>query len=93
MGYETSYYLEVAADNAEDIIEDAEKTFDCDLRGDVAKWYDYEEDMVNFSKKYPGILFTLRGNGEKWDDIWIAYFLDGKSQVEHAKITFKECIL
>jgi hypothetical protein len=57
------------------------------------KWYDWEKDMCLFSASFPEVLFTLEGSGEEKDDIWIAYFRAGKSQICKAKITFDECTL
>lgn len=43
-----------------------------------AKWYDWEEDMLLLSKRFPEIMFTLGGIGEEFGDIWEAYFYDGR---------------
>lgn len=40
-------------------------------------WYDYEDDMIKFSKENPGILFQLNGIGEGEGDYWVTYFLNG----------------
>ena len=55
-----------------------------------AKWYSFEQDMKEISSLFPDILFTVEGNGDEQDDIWIAYFKYGKMQMEQAKITFGE---
>lgn len=52
------------------------------------KWYEHEKDMREFSLKFPGILFTLHGEGEEAGDVWNKYFRDGKFQVARAVITF-----
>lgn len=57
------------------------------------RWYDWEKDMKEISKTFPNYRFTLDGNGEDNDDIWRAYFINGKSQVCKAKITFAPCTL
>lgn len=57
--------------------------------GEEAKWYDHEEHMRAFSKRWPGILFTLEGEGEDNEDIWKKYFLNGKCQVAKAVITME----
>lgn len=54
------------------------------------KWYSYENDMKELSKKFPNILFTLSGKGEESFDIWRRYYLNGKFQHCPAKITFDE---
>ena len=50
-----------------------------------AKWYDWEGDMIDISKMFPGVLFTLYGNGDDMEDYWIAYAKDGKSYSERAE--------
>ena len=56
------------------------------LFDDSIKWYDHEKHMLEYSKRYPTVLFTLSGEGEEAVDIWIKYFQNGKSQIEQAKI-------
>ena len=53
-----------------------------------AKWYNYEDDMKMLSLKFPTIVFILEGDGEENDDMWVAYFMNGKVQHEKAKITY-----
>lgn len=62
-----------------------------DKRGNCnepCKWYEHDDEMKAFSKKYPQYLFTLKGDGEEAGDMWVKYFLDGKVQTAEAKITF-----
>ena len=54
------------------------------------KWYDNILDMVEYSKKHPDILFTLHGKGEENDDIWKAYFKNGKYRKEKAGVQIAE---
>ena len=54
------------------------------------KWYEFDKDMKEFSKKYPTILFTLKGEGEESGDLWIRYFKNGKVQVANARIVYPE---
>lgn len=54
------------------------------------KWYDSNEELAEFSKKYPEWLFILSGEGEESGDIWKNYYLNGKVQKAVAKITFDE---
>lgn len=51
-----------------------------------ATWYEAKEDIKEFSKKYPDWLFTLSVEGTDNDDIWISYSVNGKQQIETAKI-------
>jgi hypothetical protein len=53
-----------------------------------ANWYGHEIDLAALSLRFPGVLFTLRGEGEEAGDIWYKYFLDGKVQVCRAIVTF-----
>lgn len=33
------------------------------------KWYENTEDMLALSKRFPGVIFTLTGNGENEGDL------------------------
>lgn len=55
-----------------------------------AKWYDWEEDMCLLSKRFPELLFCLHGEGEGSDDLWDAYFFEGKCQHCPAVITYED---
>lgn len=52
------------------------------------KWYDHEEDLKTLSKKYPGTVFILDGEGEEYPDIWRKTFFRGKMHVAKASIEF-----
>lgn len=54
------------------------------------KWYDHQIDMVEMSKKFHGVLFTLSGEGEESGDVWKEYYKDGLVQVARAKIVIDE---
>lgn len=60
-----------------------------DCFGEEIKWYDMEESMINYSKKYPNIVFCIEGEGEESGDNWRHYFKNGKSQKVKAKITYE----
>ena len=55
-----------------------------------AKWYDWEKDMILLSKRFPGVLFCLHGEGDSSDDMWNAYFFEGGFQFCPAVITYDE---
>lgn len=97
MGYYTYYRLEVyGKSNVYDIIHELRKwseganyAFDAD--GDTlenCKWYDYNEEMVEFSKKYPEVLFVIFGEGEESSNIWRTFYLNGKYEKQPAKIVY-----
>ena len=50
------------------------------------KWYEWEEEMAEFSRKWPNILFHLSGRGDNEDDWWTATFLNGKVHYRRAEI-------
>lgn len=54
------------------------------------KWYEHDEVMRNFSRKYPDILFLLEGVGEESEDIWKKYYKNGKCQIANVKFVFDE---
>ena len=56
--------------------------------GEPIKWYEHEDEMKAFSKRFPYVVFTLRGEGEEAGDIWVKYFKNGKMQKVEAKIVF-----
>lgn len=55
-----------------------------------AKWYDWEDDMLLLSSKFPEVLFTLNGEGDGSEDLWIAYFRAGYEQYCPAQIIYPE---
>lgn len=54
------------------------------------KWYEYEADMIEFSKLYPDYIFIIEGDGEETDDRWRAYFKDGKSRRDEMIMRFPD---
>ena len=87
MGYETYFELTVEKGHEELIVElrkdNEEATWALEEDGfgtEPCRWYDYEEDLIEFSKKHPEVLFTLYGNGEESEDIWYSYYKNGKMQ-------------
>ena len=98
MGYYTRFELSAApvpslrspGDAVTDFVKGSEEAAHCLLNdgaaNDSGKWYEHEEELLEFSKKYPHLIFTLRGEGEEAGDIWAKYFNDGKVQVEKASV-------
>jgi len=92
MGYRTTYCLvNLKKEDRQQIVawiskrQVAHPDF-CYALGSEGKWYEYKDDMLEVSRAFPGILITLHGQGEEWDDIWQQYFLNGKTYQETAKI-------
>lgn len=52
---------------------------------ELAKWYEHEEDLRKFSKRFPLYLFVLSGQGEISADVWKKYFVNGKVQITKSK--------
>lgn len=51
-----------------------------------AKWYEYGNDMLLLSSKFPNVLFDLQGRGESSDDFWRRYYMNGKYQDANSRI-------
>lgn len=105
MGYYTKFELNVIAKNRE--ARDQMDTLHVDagatiidylsvadlLEGnaDATKWYSWEKDMQEFSKKYPLLIFQLDGVGQEGEfDIWRAFFKNGKSFTQEAELKFEK---
>ncbi|WP_339273795.1 hypothetical protein MKY59_21615 [Paenibacillus sp. FSL W8-0426] len=92
MGYYTDYKLSFTPKSAEikSAIEDDENlAFAVGEQSDSCKWYEHEEDMRAFSKRFPDVLFELTGEGEESGDLWRKYFKNGKMQNCSAIITYE----
>lgn len=50
-------------------------------------WFGYDGDMLEISRKFPQVLFSLHGEGESSDDIWESHYLGGKTYTQPAIIT------
>ena len=99
MGYYTRYQIDVAREtgewidavyihgSAEDVIAEqvGYNPFD-----DNCKWYDHDDDMLEMSRKFEGVLFKLSGEGEEAGDLWRAYYLNGKIQECKGVITYED---
>ena len=44
------------------------------------KWYNFEDDMREYSKQYPEIIFQVLCEGEDFGDYRTCYFQNGKMQ-------------
>lgn len=54
------------------------------------KWYDWEKDLKEISKRYPYLMIEVEGVGEEFPDIWKARVRNGKSEIMKAEIVFPE---
>lgn len=106
MGYYTNYQLIVIDLNKDStyetyielILREEFEFLDTDLDAIGIKWYDHERELTEFSNNYPNVLFTLTGIGEEHyftatsltADIWIKYFLNGKSYTDKLEYKFPE---
>ena len=50
------------------------------------KWYTCEEDMSEFSKSYPDLIFIIDGQGEEYEDLWQAVIRNGRYVKDYAEI-------
>lgn len=93
MGYNTRYHLDCDQPGLIEalVAGDEELSYAIDEDGSPAnecKWYEHEDDMKKISRKHPGIVFALKGEGEESGDVWMKYFRDGKVQVCETIIAF-----
>lgn len=99
MGYNTYYDLKIKdcvrintiIEELSDENDDAAYALDENGNTEMpCKWYDHDEDLKEFSKKYPELLFILNVEGEEPGDIWREYFKNGKMYSDKAEIIFPE---
>lgn len=91
MGYRT-YFILVREDGepfTDDMLQaiEALEVFEL-VTETMAEGYTYANDMEDFSKLFPGVVFHLHGEGEGQGDLWNEYYLDGKSQRCEAEIIY-----
>ena len=92
MGYYTRHKLEIVEgnDNVTDYEKEISKLADYgNCFDDEIKWCDHQENMIEYSKRHPTVVFKLSGEGEERGDIWTEYYQDGKMQREKAEIKIK----
>lgn len=95
MGYYTKYKLSIE----EGMVTTRIKCKACNGEGEIinkivdslsidesTKWYEHEEEMIEFSKQYPDTVFKLHGEGEERDDVWEKFFKNGK-MIKARKVT------
>ena len=57
---------------------------------DEHKWYEHDKDMIEISAMFPNVVFCLHGEGEEHDDLWNAYYSNGKSETCCARIVYDD---
>ena len=99
MGYYTDFYLkadnvsEKEADSIGQMLADFFTLESWGVENEWSgkdKWYDYESDMRAISEEFPDALFTIDGHGEDYEDIWRAWFKNGKMQFCEAQIVYAD---
>ena len=93
MGYYTRHQLTIVSGNdytTDYETEITESTDYSDLFEDSIKWDDCENDMKEYSKRHPNVVFLIDGEGEESLDVWKAYFKDGKMFKTKAVMTFED---
>lgn len=104
MGYYTTYKLSVKDlynnhGYEKQVEHELQKHFtflDKELEVYDVKWYRHEEELKQFTTEYLNILLTVTGIGEEYyfegtkliADIWIKYFLNGKSYCDKLDYNF-----
>ena len=93
MGYQTGYNLSLSNAGGKDFeiikdlrnsYEETDIAFDRDgVSNEDVKWKDHEENLIEFSRKYPDVIFTLDFEDEE-GDLWKKYFRNGKKQIANA---------
>lgn len=68
---------------------DEDLEYNYDLYGE-GKWYEFEDDMTKLSKAFPEVVFKLSGDGEETDDVWVTYYMGGKSQSAKRTVIVEE---
>ena len=92
MGYYTYFQLEVII--GESSLVDYKKEiseasgYEYGVFDDQVKWYDFKQEMEEYSRKHPDAVFLIKGVGEEQPDLWHAYFKNGKSQMCPAEISY-----
>jgi hypothetical protein len=47
--------------------------------------------MIEYSKKYPDLIFSIHGVGDATEDMWYAYYYNGQVQNDPARIEYDGC--
>jgi len=68
--------------------EDEEIYYAIGQNPDWCKWYDCEEDMKKFSKRFPNVAITISGEGEESPDFWKSRFKNGECETVYGEVVY-----
>ena len=54
---------------------------------DCVNLFGHDDDMLEVSREFPQVLFSLHGEGDSTGDIWESHYLGGKTYTQPAIIT------
>lgn len=81
MGYYTYFKITADDDCEDEYIEELKKISGYNHEiGECIKWYNYNEDMLALSRKYPDVTFRVDGEGESSADIWVRWYRNGETR-------------
>ena len=93
MGYDTRFKLGMYAEKYEDVeklLENEKMLHSIYLnKSEPFKWYNRHQDMIDYSLKYPKVIFILLGEGEEIEDKWKLWTKNGKQIEKYAEIVIK----
>ena len=83
MGYFTNHKLNIVTGN--DNVTNYEKEISelaqyDDCFNTSIRWYNCENDIKKYSLKHPDTVFEIIGSGQDIEDLWKAYFKNGKME-------------
>ena len=91
MGYYTNYEIEEEETGDTRVIEEVKKESGYDWSDNYltsVKWYDWGEDCIKVSKRFPDSTILLKGNGEEDDDVWMVRVKNGRITWAKRKVTW-----
>jgi hypothetical protein len=91
MGYYTSYESEFTPSNEmiEVMSEISQYNDGVCFDGDEAKWYNFWEDIKDFSVRFPNRTFIWKCQGE-FDSLYKAYARNGKTAQINGNVVFED---
>jgi len=76
-GDDPSYIYEELRDEIDALEPDANLGDLVDGMSVMTTWYEHEADLLDLSRKYPGAVIILEGNGSEYPDMWKKMFING----------------